>query len=63
MHTAHLICKGRTKKSECMWNRRNYIDFIQKHYKYENTVRSNAEGIKSPTNFNALDDGRVRRNM
>jgi hypothetical protein len=47
-----------------MWHwGRNYIDFIYKHYKYENMDRSSAEGTAIPPNLNAPDDGPVGRNM
>jgi hypothetical protein len=39
-----------------MWHRRrNYIDFIQKHCKYEKNNHSSMEGTALPLNFNTPD--------
>jgi hypothetical protein len=61
-----ISCAGtfKEKKRLCMcYSRRNYIDFILKICKYENTDRSSAEGAAVFPNFSATDDGRVGRNI
>jgi hypothetical protein len=47
-----------------MWQRRrNYIFFVLKRFKYENTDCSSMEGTAVPLNFITPDDGQVGWNI